>query len=134
MTSISKRRKRNNAETAEVVVYPNLKFYHFRSEHGQGSCTVGYYVDFKTQKVFYTVAHCCPTDNFCRRIGRDICAGRMRKHGPYGEFGYKEYDEVKWYFIEKYHPDTQIVPLDTDAAHTARWGYLPNPNKGAVAQ
>lgn len=88
------------------VKHPELKYVHIRSEQGKGSVTIGYKVE--GNKVFYTRARCAPFDNFCRKIGRDICAGRMAVHGPCAEFEFKEVGEIKKLIFEKEHPDVYL--------------------------
>lgn len=55
----------------DVYGYPTTK----------GGKTIAFQVD--GDKVRYAIAHCNEGDNFCRRIGRLIAAGRLAK-GGYG--------------------------------------------------
>ena len=106
-----------------------LKFFHFRSEQGKGSVTIGYEVNLETKTVTFTVAHCAPHDNFCRRIGRDICQGRFRKpqKNPPQTFTFKEYDDIKKHFIDNFHPDNVVVVEDGEPHNMGRNAANPTP-------
>jgi hypothetical protein len=95
---------------------PKLRFMHLRSAIGKGTVTIGYRIDDATKTAFFIKAKCNPKDNFCRRVGRDICIGRFNKYGPLGEFKFKNYDEVKEYFIAQHHPDAMPWLKDANAA------------------
>lgn len=113
---------------ATATIYPKLRFFHFRSENGRGAVSIGYYLDSGASKAYYTLARCCPTDNFCRWKGRLICEGRMRKYGPTGEYVYKDYEDLKNHFLTTHHPDAQVV-LEHAKAEREAARYLRDPNK-----
>ena len=87
---------------------PKLKYLHLRSEQGLGTTTIGFQVDTETKTVYYTTARCNKKDMFCRRVGRDICAGRMLKEKNVRTFFYNSYDDVKKELL-KHHPDYEVV-------------------------
>ena len=93
---------------------PELKYIHMRSEQHKGSVTIGYKVDHDKKVVYYSKARCAPFDNFCRKIGRDICAGRFAVHGPEGEFKFDKYEDIKAYFLQEHHPDRFDVVIEGD--------------------
>lgn len=95
-----------------------LKFLHLRSENNKGAVSIGYIIE--GNKCTYTIAHCNPRDNFCRRIGRAICAGRLEK-ALAKDLKFKEFEsreELKQFLINTYHPDKEAVVDDPLREHT----------------
>lgn len=88
-----------------------MKYIHIRSDEGRGSVTVAYKIENNT--VSYNIARCCPTDNFCRRIGRNIARGRLEKHGPLNTFPFVNFTDTTKRLIEEFHPDyIHILPSE----------------------
>ena len=98
---------------------PQLKYMHLRSDNQLGATTVGFSVDTENKMVYYTVAKCCPWDNFSRKIGRSICQGRFVKGGDFiKSFAYTAYAEIKKELL-KLHPDyIEVVPTETSHSST----------------
>lgn len=99
----------SKSELKRLETQTGVRFLHLRSELGRGAVTIAYRVQDK--EVHYVIAKCNPQDNFCRRIGREICLGRMatavqRKHEDrIKKMNFVGLEDTKKQLIEKYHPD-----------------------------
>lgn len=114
-----------------------LKFFHLRSKTSNRGTTIAYYIEVEAKRVYYRVARCNPKDNFCYRIGRDISSGRLKKHGPTGDFVFTNYVDIKRHFVTKYHPDgpapikpeEQVVIVEEPKGYqSSTAGRLPKPS------
>jgi hypothetical protein len=73
----------------------------------KGGATVAWKYDDANQRIVYSVALCSRKDNFCRRTGRAVSAGRLTKSSasvPYSVLTTREngpsFKEVANYFFE----------------------------------
>lgn len=105
------------------------KFVHLRTKGNRGGVTIAYSVDEEAKVVYYALARCNPSDNFCRRIGRVKAAGRLLSPKWVKEFKFNEWKEVHEHFLT-YRPDNiQVVPdlkdrsFGKSAAHDPWDGY-----------
>lgn len=66
-----------------------VKFIHIRSGvlgiEPCGGTTVAYEYNPDTHQVKYALAVCNPKEHYCKRVGRMVAGGRLRK-APVGEF------------------------------------------------
>jgi hypothetical protein len=102
----------------------SLRFIHFRVGAGapnfepetRGGASIAYEINRpgngQPLEVNYRVARCCPSDNFCRKIGRDIAKGRFEKFGPQGTFFVKEEADIYPWFQKSYEYGLNHFGLD----------------------
>lgn len=89
-----------------MATAPKLRYIYFRSAVSPNHRVVAAGFTFVEGKVYCQIARCHEPDLFCKRIARDIIAGRITKYGP--AFTFEVADESRVYeTLEKhFHPDT----------------------------
>ena len=77
--------------------------------NSSGGLTIAYMME-TPEKITFHWSQCCQTDNFCKRLAREIAGGRLRKFKP----------------DDPYKPSTEIahkqgLARDTIIEHIAEW-------------